>query len=221
MELFDRVLRVVRSNINSWVSATEDPVLILERTVDAMQQELVKMRQAVALAIATQKRTERKVAQNRVSAEDWYRRAHIALIKGEETFAREALNRRKTYQDNTTLLHHQIEQQKEITIKLKQDLRLLEDKLARIKVQKDMYLARANSAEATRRLHELLETGVGKSTLNLLDRVEERVQDLEARAELASPLRDNSLEGKFKNLETSEAIEAELAQLRQQITNNQ
>ena len=219
MELFDRFWRVVRSNVNSWVSASGDPVLTLERTVDEMQQELVKMRQAVALAIATQKRTERQVSQNRVSAEDWYRRARIALTGGEESLAREALNRRKTYQDNAALLHRQIEQQNEIIVKLKQDLRLLEDKLARVKVQKDMYLARATSAEATRRLHELLEKGVGKNTLNLLDRVEERVQDLEARAELASQLNDDSLEVKFKNLETSEIIEAELAQLRRQINN--
>ncbi|MBP0019019.1 MAG: PspA/IM30 family protein [Cyanobacteria bacterium SBLK] len=217
MELFDRVLRVVRSNVNSWISANEDPVLSLERTVDEMQRELVKLRQAVALAIATQKRTERQVAQNRVSAEDWYRRARIALTGGEEAIAREALTRRQNYQENAALLNRQIERQNEIILKLKQDLRLLEDRLSRVKMQKDMYLARATSAEATRRLHELLEKGVGKSTLNLLDRVEERVQDLEARAEVASQQNRNSLAGQFQPLETSAVVEAELAQLRQQI----
>lgn len=219
MELLDRVWRVVQSNVNSWVSAAEDPVLTLENAVDEMQQELVKMRQAVAHAIASQKRTERQVMQNRVAAEDWYRRAHIALTGGEEAMAKEALNRRKTYQDNATLLHNQIEQQNAIIVKLKQDLRLLEGKLAHVRVQKDMYLARATSAEATRRLHELLEKGVGQSTLNLIDRAEERVQDLEARAELASQLRNDSLEGKFANLENSAVIEAELSKLRRQINN--
>ncbi|MEM9539018.1 MAG: PspA/IM30 family protein [Cyanobacteria bacterium P01_E01_bin.42] len=219
MELFDRVLRVVQSNINSWINAEEDPILSLERTVDEMQRELVKLRQAVALAIATQKRTERQVSQNRGSAEDWYRHAHIALIGGEEAIARAALTRRQNYQENATLLDRQIKRQNEIILKLKQDLRLLEDRLACVKVQKDMYLARATSAEATRRLHELLEKGVRKSTFDLLDRVEERVRDLEARAEVASQQNTDPLAGKFQKLETSAAIETELSKLRQQINN--
>ena len=32
--------------------------------------------------------------------DDWYRRAELALSKGEEELAREALKRRKAYQEN-------------------------------------------------------------------------------------------------------------------------
>lgn len=48
MGLFDRVSRVVRSNLNAVVSAAEDPEKILEQTVVDMQEDLVQLRQAVA-----------------------------------------------------------------------------------------------------------------------------------------------------------------------------
>ena len=50
MGLFDRVSRVVRSNLNAAVSSAEDPEKILEQAIIDMQEDLVQMRQAVAKA---------------------------------------------------------------------------------------------------------------------------------------------------------------------------
>ncbi|MDP8964263.1 MAG: PspA/IM30 family protein, partial [Cyanobacteriota bacterium] len=55
MGLIDRILRVIRANINSLVGKAEDPEKVLEQAVDDMQQDLIQLRQAVAQAIATQK----------------------------------------------------------------------------------------------------------------------------------------------------------------------
>jgi phage shock protein A len=110
MGLFDRIGRVVRANVNSFISAAEDPERILEQTVMEMQHDLIQLRQAVAQAIATQKRTERQSGQAQATAEEWYRRAQLALQKGEETLAKEALTRRKSYQDTAAALNDQIQQ---------------------------------------------------------------------------------------------------------------
>jgi phage shock protein A len=56
MGLFDRIGRVVKANVNSLISSAEDPERILEQTVMEMQHDLIQLRQAVAQAIATQKR---------------------------------------------------------------------------------------------------------------------------------------------------------------------
>ena len=58
MGLFDRISRLVRANVNQLVNGAEDPEKILQQTVLDMQSALVSMRQAVAQAIATQKRSE-------------------------------------------------------------------------------------------------------------------------------------------------------------------
>ena len=56
MGFFDRLGRLVRANANAAVSSMEDPSKILDQSVADMQSDLVKLRQAVALAIASQKR---------------------------------------------------------------------------------------------------------------------------------------------------------------------
>ena len=60
MSLFDRLGRVIKGNLNDLISKAEDPEKILEQAVLEMQDNAVKMRQALATAIATQKKTEQQ-----------------------------------------------------------------------------------------------------------------------------------------------------------------
>jgi len=63
MGLFDRLSRLIRANLNAFVSDAEDPIKILDQSVADMQEDLVKLRQAVAMAIASQKRLENQAKQ--------------------------------------------------------------------------------------------------------------------------------------------------------------
>ena len=86
--LFNRLGRVIGSYANSLVSAAEDPEKILDQTVVEMQEDLVKMRQASAQVIASQKQLENKYKQAQATADDWYRRAELAMSKGDEELAK-------------------------------------------------------------------------------------------------------------------------------------
>lgn len=97
MNLFDRFARVIKSYANAVISSFEDPEKILEQTVLEMNDDLTKMRQATAQVLASQKQLENKYKAAQQASEDWYRRAQLALGKGEEDLAREALKRRKSY----------------------------------------------------------------------------------------------------------------------------
>ena len=63
------------------MSQAEDPEKILEQTVLDMQEDLFQLRQAVAQAIATQKRTERQCSQSQSTADEWYRRGPASPAK--------------------------------------------------------------------------------------------------------------------------------------------
>jgi phage shock protein A len=91
MGIFDRISRVVRANVNDMIDKAEDPEKVLEQSIREMGDDLVKMRQAVAQAIASQKRTEQQYQKNMAEANTWQQRAQLALTKGEESLAREAL----------------------------------------------------------------------------------------------------------------------------------
>lgn len=60
MGLFDRIGRVLRANINDLVNKAEDPEKILEQSIIDMQEDLIQLRQAVASAIASQKKSQQQ-----------------------------------------------------------------------------------------------------------------------------------------------------------------
>ncbi|WP_373534552.1 PspA/IM30 family protein [Microcoleus sp.] len=217
MGLFDRLWRVIRANINSLIGAAEDPEKILEQAVMDMQEDLIQLRQAVAGAIAAQKRTERQCSQAESTAAEWYQRAQLALQKGEENLAREALTRKKTYQETATAMKASLEQQNAVVTQLKDNMRSLESKISEAKSKKDMYIARARSAKASERLQEMMgNLGTG-SALSAFEKMEEKVMQLEARSEAIAELGTNDLEKQFLSLEGAGDVDAELAAMKAQM----
>ncbi len=129
------------SNINKIVDGGEDPEKILEQTILELEQHLINLRQGVAGAIASLKRTERQLNQNQAAANQWYSRAQLALRKGDEMLAREALHHRQPYLNIAKTLQTQIDQQRDIINKLRKDIGVLESQIATVKMKKNMYIA--------------------------------------------------------------------------------
>ena len=103
MGFFERLSLLVRANLNDLLGKAEDPLKILDQSVLDMQTDLSKLREAVAMAIASQRRLSSQAAQSEGQAKIWYERAEFALQRGEESLAREALARRKTFQESSIL----------------------------------------------------------------------------------------------------------------------
>lgn len=217
MGLFDRIWRIIRANLNDLIGKAEDPEKILEQVVLEMQDDLIQMRQAVAQAIATQKRTERQAAQSDVTADEWYRRAELALKKGEEELAREALTRRKSYEETAAAMKAQLGQQATVVEQLKQNMRKLEGKIYEAKTKKDLFVARARSAKATQQINDMLgKVGTG-SAMAAFERMEEKVYQLEAQSEAAAELNMTDLESRIESLGQADDVDAELAAMKAQI----
>ena len=216
MGLIDRIVRVIRANFNSLTAQAEDPEKILEQAVSDMQGDLVQMRQGVAAAIASQKRTERQADQAQSLADQWYQRAQMALQQGNDTMSREALTKRRSYQETATALKSQIEQQNSIVGRLKKDMQTLESKISEARTKKDMYIARARSAEASARMNEML-GGMNTTSLNAFEQMEEKVLQLEAQSLAIAELGTDDLQNKFASLEASNDIDAEMTAMKAQL----
>ena len=217
MGLIERILRLFRSNVNSWTAQREDPEKLLEETVYEMQENLVQMRLGVAQAIATQKRTERQATQAQSTAEEWYRRAQMALQQGNEALAREALTKRKAYEQTATALTEQIGQQKTLVAKLKKDMQSLELKISEARTKKDMYIARARSAEASLRLQEMLGDVGDTNSLKAFEKMEDKLLELEAKQETIAISGADELENKFASLAEGDDLDAELSAMKAQL----
>ncbi|MEB3293671.1 MAG: PspA/IM30 family protein [Synechococcales bacterium] len=218
MSLFDRLSRLTRAKLTDLTQKKQDPEQVLEQVVAELQKDLVDVRQAVAKAIATQKRTERQTHQAQNLAEEYYRRAQLALQKGDDSLARDALARRRSYQETAEAMTVQIQQQTQVVQQLRDNLRKLEAKVIEIKTKKDLYIVRARSAQSTQLLNELLnQTGTGK-VMQVFDRMEEKVLQLEALAELSAEMNVDQLEEQFKKLGEADELDAELAALKSNLS---
>jgi phage shock protein A len=219
MGLFDRAFRVMRANLNGVVNQAEDPEKALEQALVEMQENLIQLRQAVAQAIATQKRTERQSAQAKSTAQEWYNRAELAVQKGEEDLARQALARRQGYLESAHAMDSQLQQQQDVVIKLKVNMRRLEAKIAEAKTKKDMYIARARSAAASQRIQEMIGTTGTSGSMAAFEQMEQRVMELEARSEALEDLSGDPLERQFAALEGgASAVDSELAAMKNRLS---
>ncbi|CAL2229785.1 unnamed protein product [Prunus armeniaca] len=217
MNLFDRFARVVKSYANALLSTFEDPEKILEQAVLEMNDDLTKMRQATAQVLASQKRLENKYKAAEQASEDWYRKAQLALQKGEEDLAREALKRRKSFADNANTLKAQLDQQKGVVDNLVSNTRLLESKIQEARSKKDTLKARAQSAKTATKVSEMVGNVNTSSALSAFEKMEEKVLAMESQAEAIGQLTTDDLEGKFALLESS-SVDDDLANLKKELS---
>ncbi len=218
MALFDRISRVVRANLNDMVSKAEDPEKVLEQSIVDMQEDLIQLRQAVAKAIAAQKKTEQQYNKNSTDANQWQQRAQLALSKGDEDLAREALNRRKGSADAAAQLKQQLDTQSTQVQSLKRNLIALESKISEAKTKKDMLKARVQAAKANEQLQGAVSSMNTGSAMAAFERMEEKVLELEARSQAAFELGGNDLESQFAALESGSDVDAELAAMKAQLS---
>ena len=201
----------------------EDPEKVLNQAVEDLQKDLVKIRQSYAEVMATQKRMQRQKDQADALAEEWYNRAQLALEKGDEELAREALTRKQQQADASATLASQIELQGESLKKLYDGMSALENKINEAKATKDNYIARARTAKSQEKVNDMLSSvSSGSSSMDAFERMKEKVEMLETRAEVAGQLAPGAstpdMESRFKALEAGSAVDDELSRMKRQLT---
>jgi phage shock protein A len=218
--VFDRLVRLVSSNVNGLMKKLEDPEKIIEQAVDDMQNDLIKVRQSYAQVSATQKRMEKQRETALATSEDWYRRAQLALQKGDEELAREALARRQSQKDVADGLTKQINIQEQAIDKLYSSMMALEVKITEAKRQKEALIARARTAKTSLQVNDMLSSLTTSSSMEAFTRMQDKVDALESQAEIAGEMAgvtSSSMEERFAALEGSTAVDRELEQMRKQL----
>src|SRR5437667_410819 len=119
MGIFDRLSTLIRSNINDLINRAENPEKMLNQLIVDMRSQLAKAKQQVAAAIADEKRLSAQVDTEKKSAEDWERRAVLAVQEGRDDLAKQALLRHNEHAQGAVQLHETWVKHREETEKLK------------------------------------------------------------------------------------------------------
>jgi phage shock protein A len=210
MGIFDRFKTVLSSNINDMISKAENPEKMLNQLLIDMNQQMVESKKSVAMAIADEKKIERELIEQKRQVEEWERKAVIAVKAGRDDLAKEALLRKQEAENYYLQLKPQWESQKAAVEKLKETLRMLQNKIDEAARKKNILIARAKRAEAQQKIQKTLTSMSGNtSAFDTFDRMAKKVDELEARAEASAELADlsqsSSLEKEFAKLESSGA----------------
>lgn len=223
MNIIDRFFRVVTSNVNNILRRLEDPEKVIEQAVIDMQNDLIRIRQSYAEISATLRRMEKQKEQFENTATEWYRRAQLAIEKGDEDLAREALLRRQIQLENAGNLVKSLQTQEGAVKKLYSSMMALESKIAEAKRQKESMIARARTAKTSVNVNDMLSALGDSSSTEAFERMKEKVESLEMQAEVAGELAVSNggtsvdLERRFQSLEGNTRVEEELNQLKRQL----
>ena len=129
MGIFDRISTLLKSNINDLINRAENPEKVLNQLITDMRGQLAKAKQEVASAIADEKKLQGQVEKEKKQAEDWERKAMLAVEQGRDDLAKQALVRREEHVQHAQAMHETWVRQKSETEALKNSLRTLNDKI--------------------------------------------------------------------------------------------
>ncbi|MFL5574681.1 MAG: PspA/IM30 family protein [Gemmatimonadaceae bacterium] len=207
MGIFDRLSTLLRSNINDIISSAEHPEKMLNQIIVDMRSQLAKAKQQVAAAIADEKRLRDQADAEFRQAQDWERRAMLAVQEGRDDLAKQALVRQGEHLSHGQQLEQTWEAHRQETEKLKNSLRDLNDKIEEAKRKKNLLLARQRRAQAQQRISETMSALSEKSAFEAFARMEERIEQNErkirASSEIDEEFSGDRLANDFKHLERS------------------
>lgn len=214
MSIFERITNLAKANINDIIDKAEDPEKIAKQVIYDLEEAFKEATAGVAAAIMEEKKLLTLMTQSKEESLKWEKRAMAAIEKGDDALAKEALKRRISFEDDSKRYESEHENRLDLVRELKESLRMLEDKIDEAKRRRDALIARSKSAEAQVKIAKTLSGASQTDPMEALKRMEEKVMHTEAQVEAYAELKSESVESKFKKLESEDTLENELAALK-------
>jgi phage shock protein A len=206
MNIFNKLSTLIRSNINDMIARAENPEKMLNQIITDMREQLTKAKQEVAIAIAEERKLKAQAEEEGRQAQEWERRAMLAVQQDRDDLARQALIRQAEYGERAHSLYETWQRHSEETERLKDSLRQLSLKIEEARRKKNLLVAKQKRAQAQKRIHETMAGLSDRSAFEAFDRMAQRIEDNERRAlaaaEVSEDLSGDPLEREFAQLES-------------------
>ncbi len=222
--IFKRISDVISANLNDLIDRVEDPERMIKQIIREMEENISKAKEGVIEAIASEKQLQKELEQHQRQSAEWQKKAEEALQVNKEELARAALIRKKEHDNLIKALEPSWEAAKNTSERLKTQLHALEAKLEEARRKRSTLVARQRAAEARQHMDKTLanfQTGLDAQAN--FARMEDKVTEMEARAEAAAELNGDAsqLEKDFLAMEVEQEVEDELAALKRKVAGQQ
>ena len=214
MPIFEKISRILKSNINDLLDRVEDPEKVLNQLLEDMRHEFKEAKVQVVAAIRDGNRLEAQYKENLESAENWEKRAILFIENGDDVRAKEALRRKKSASELAENYREQLEAQRESITVLKDGLSTLQAKIQEAEHKRALLIARQKRAEAERNVQQTVAGLAESSAADALHRIQDRVAETEAHAEAYRELQNLDTDDSVFERNPNDDIEDELAKLK-------
>lgn len=214
MGIFTRFRDIVSANINAMLDKAEDPEKLVRLMIREMEDTLIDIKASCAGVMADGKKVERQMDEVKSRISYWEEKAPLAVSKGRDDLAREALVEKRRSVERAEILEQELIEYNALIEAYQDDIGQLEDKLRGAKEKQRMLVQRHIHASRKRRAQEDIRRIDSSEAVIEFEDLESRIERMEAEADLVNYGTRPSLREELENLGMDEEIEKELEALK-------
>jgi len=210
MGIFTRFRDIVSSNINAMLDKAEDPEKMIKLMIREMEDTLIELKSSCAGTIANHKKVERLGREARDKEAFWNEKAELAVTRGRDDLARQALVERRRFSQRTEVVESELTELSAMVAQYKNDITELENKLKSAREKQRMLVQRHIRARHKKRARQEIRRADASEVMKKFEEMENHIERMEAEADLVDYGRRSGLETAFDDLAADEEIENEL-----------
>ena len=207
MGIFSRTRDIIAANVTDLLDKAEDPAKMIRMIILEMEETLVELRASAARSIADAKEMKRAIGRLEEIQIGWTDKAELALAKGREDLAKQALVERQKATEMAEALGSEMEQIRQVLKGYEADIGRLQGKLREARTRQNAIATRLESAVARAKAREAMHGARTLDAFAKFEVLERRADFAEGRAEA---LGFTSLEDQIHELKAAEKVDAEL-----------
>ncbi len=216
MGVISRISDIVNANVNAVLDRAEDPEKMVRLIIAEMEDTLIEIKSSSAEVVADRVRIERELSHSQRQFEQWNRKAELALSKGHEDLAKEALAQGLSCRERSDALQQRLTELQAIASQYLDDIGRLEDKLRLAQQRQRLMVAKhvslLNRKKVEERIYKVNTTGA----LARFERYEGRMDRLHAETEILAQS-NQTLDQKFRSLEHEGELQREFEALQEKV----
>ena len=221
MGIFSRFADIVNANINSLLDKAEDPEKLIRMIVQEMEDTLVEVRTSSARTIAEKKDLTRRVDALKSEAQEWERKAELAISKGREDLAKAALMERNKAAEVADEMQQELTKLDEVLARLSAEVSQLQEKLNDARARQKALIMRHKTTASRLKVKQSLYDNNSEDAVTRFERFERKLDELESEVESYDVGRNKNLADEINDLEKEDEIDQQLAELKARVSSNQ
>jgi phage shock protein A len=214
MGIFTRARDIISANINCMLDRAEDPEKLVGLMVREMEDTLIELKASCAGAMATRRKIDHEQESVQRKAAEWQSKAQLAVQKGRDDLAREALGERKRYLDRAAVVEKEKANCEALLEQYQSDIAQLESKLDTVRERQRVLVERHIHALHKRRAQLDIRRADASAAMARFEHFEESIERMEADADLVNFGRKPTLSQQIDALDNDGDIEQELQRLK-------